>query len=128
MDQAESSYAYNPEANRIFPSKEYLKRFSDPTGDPMRVHIKFLEAWHNFYQKHGGELGGSANLLEFGGGPTLHSLITASKHVRNITFSDYAESNRNEITLWKDKADERKYGGQGGKPVVDRSAIVEPLE
>lgn len=99
------TYPYNSEANAVFPSKEYLKRFVDPTEDPMNVHVKFLEAWHFFYQKYIGDLRKTANLLEFGGGPTLHSLITASKHVENISFADFAEPNRNEIILWRDKTD-----------------------
>lgn len=94
---------YNSSANASFPSKEYLKRFSDPTTDPMEVHIKFLKAWHDFYKKYSDNMAKPVHLLEFGGGPTIHSLITASKHVETITFADYAESNRNEIVMWKDK-------------------------
>ena len=93
-------FPYNSEANAVFPSKEYLKRFEEPTADPMKIHIKFLAAWHNFYKKYTCETGKAAHLLEYGGGPTLHSLITASKYVETITFADYAESNRNEINMW----------------------------
>ena len=73
------------------------------TDDPMKVHSKFLEHWHGFYSTHKDEFNPSkATLLELGGGPTIHSLISACQHVSKITFSDYADTNRREIQLWKD--------------------------
>lgn len=104
MNSSESECHYNSEANAVFPSKEYLKRFVDPTADPMKVHSKFLEAWHTFYDRYSNGSNGSRALLEFGGGPTIHSLISAAQHVETITFADYAESNRDEIIMWKDGA------------------------
>ncbi len=100
---------YSDAANIVFPSKEYLKRFTDPTADPMKIHIKFLNAWHEFYQEHRSEFSDSSSLLEFGGGPTLYSLISASKYVNSITFADYAESNRNEIIDWKNNSSGSKF-------------------
>ena len=102
----ENGETYDSDANSLFPSKEYLKRFTDPTGDPMKVHSQFLKAWHDFYHKYINGSTASRSLLEFGGGPTLHSLITACSHVDSITFADYAESNRNEIIFWKEKKNE----------------------
>lgn len=97
---------YDPEHCKSYKSKEYLERYVDPTKDPMNTHVKFLEAWHYFYKKYiAGDLRKTANLLEFGGGPTLYSLITASQHVENISFAEYAEPNRNEIIWWMDKRD-----------------------
>ena len=96
---------YNPDANLFFPAKAYLNRFKHPENDPMKVHAKFLNAWHLFYQKYGCTctFNSSKCLLEFGGGPTIYSLISASKYIGSITFADYAETNRAEITLWRDK-------------------------
>ena len=69
----------------------------------MKVHSKFLEHWHSFYSSHAHEFDASSStLLELGGGPTVHSLISACQHVSNITFSDYAETNRREIRMWKE--------------------------
>lgn len=102
MDASEGECHYNSEANAVFPSKEYLKRFVDPTADPMKVHSQFLEAWHKFYSVYANGSSCSRALLEFGGGPTVHSLISASEHVETITFADYAESNRKEVTTWKE--------------------------
>lgn len=94
---------YNPDCNKEFISREYLKRYTDPTNDPMQVHSKFLEQWHSFYSANGHEFdASSASLLELGGGPTIHSLISACQHVSKITFSDYAETNRREIRMWKE--------------------------
>ena len=71
--------------------------------DPMKVHSKFLKHWHSFYSAYGDEFDpSSATLLELGGGPTIHSLISACQHISKITFSDYADTNRREIQLWKD--------------------------
>lgn len=104
---------YEADANAQFPSKEYLKRFIDPVSDPMKVHVKFLQAYHDFYDKYcngaGAGESGTKTLLEFGGGPTLHSVISATRHVGTITFADYAESNRSEITTWRDKAEGGRY-------------------
>ena len=110
MDQPPSDgFQYNAEANAEFHSKEYLKRFMDPKADPMKVHVKFLGAYHNFYDKHVNGKKPLKCLLEFGGGPALHSLISASRYVENISFADYAESNRNEIIMWKDEASGGEY-------------------
>ena len=71
--------------------------------DPMKVHSKYLKHWHSFYNTYGDEFDpSSATLLELGGGPTIHSLISACQHVSKITFSDYADTNRREIQLWND--------------------------
>ena len=42
-------------------------------------------------------------MLEFGGGPTIYPLISAAPFVSEIIFSDYAEANRKEVTMWKNK-------------------------
>ena len=99
---------YDVEANVHFDSKEYLKRFVDPLADPMRVHVKFLSAWHQFYDKYAAGGDSKKRLLEFGGGPTLYSLISASRYIESVTFAEYAESNRNEIAMWRE-------GAPGGK-------------
>ena len=100
---------YEADENIQFNSKEYLKRFIDPVTDPMKVHVKFLQSYHDFYDKYCNGETGARTLLEFGGGPTLHSVISATRHVRSITFADYAESNRAEIIAWRDKAEGGKW-------------------
>ena len=39
-------------------------------------------------------------MLDFGGGPTLYSLIAAAPKMREIHFSDYSEPNREEVLRW----------------------------
>lgn len=39
-------------------------------------------------------------LLEFGGGPTIYQLISASAKVDNIIFSEYSYKNRKEVKKW----------------------------
>jgi len=40
--------------------------------------------------------------LEFGGGPIIRSLISAAPYVSESVFSDYIESARKQLVMWKD--------------------------
>ena len=102
------SSRYDPEANKLFPSKGYLERFHDPKIDTTQSFKQYLAAFHSFYEKRISNTTGSKSLLEFAGGPTVYSLISAAKYVDSITFADYAATNRDEIQLWKDGKDGRK--------------------
>ena len=117
-------FGYNSESNALFPAKEYLKRFGEPTADPMKIHVKFLAAWHNFYKKYTCETGKAVHLLEYGGGPALYSLITASKYVETITFADYAESNRNEINMWRKESRECELHLLLHSPPIEYKIVV----
>ena len=98
----ESYSKYNSELNAKFPSKAYLLgRYIDPKTDPKRVQTRFLEKFHSFYDKYVSENGDSMTLLEFGGGPSIYSLISAAKHVESITFAEFAPTNRQEIEQWR---------------------------
>ena len=103
------SSKYSPEVNAIFPAKAYLQRFIDPKTDLTGTQPSILKKHHSFYENHIACNGKrSMSLLEVGGGPCIYSLITAAKYVDSITFSDYAETNRKEINLWKEERPERK--------------------
>ena len=102
----DDSRKYDPEANKVFPAKAYLERYRDLKNS----RTQFLKGFHTFYEKYIRGTAGSKSLLEFGGGPTLHTLISAAKYVDSITFAEYADTNRYEVELWKDKKDGRKYG------------------
>ena len=99
---------YNAEAIKVFPAKGYLERFGDPKNDPTKSMSNLLKAWHSFYENHVSGMRDSISLLEFGGGPTIYSLISAAKYVESITFAEYAETNRDEVVLWKDEKSGRK--------------------
>lgn len=63
-----------------------------PKKSPTKSQAKFLEGFHSMYDKYVCGNGVSMTLLEFGGSPAVFSLISASKRVDSITFSEYAES------------------------------------
>ena len=100
---------YSHEFYAAFPAKAYLERFKDPKTDPTKTQMHFLKGFHSFYEEYISSRGDSLSLLEFGGGPTLFTLISAAKHVESITYAEYAETNRNEIQMWKDEKKERKF-------------------
>lgn len=96
------SLPYDKDANFNFDSKAYLQRFADPQ-EALGNQVQFLECWHLFYEEHGKDLDPSkAHLLEFGGGPTIWSLISATPNFCDITFADFAQSNRAEVEMWRD--------------------------
>lgn len=95
---------YSVDNNSSFPAEDYLQRYNDPLSDPQGVHEEFLKAYHRFYQQCPPEItSSSAVLLEFGGGPTVHSLISAAPHIKEVVFSEFAEKNRVEVLKWKNK-------------------------
>ncbi len=104
MESSGVSDEYNPKTNAVFPAKAYLERYIDPRTDVAQCQTHYLKGFHSFYENHVN--GGS--MLEFGGGPTLLTLISAAKHVESITFAEYAETNRNEVIRWKNKENGRK--------------------
>ena len=93
---------YNTTIYSNFPARTYLKRYGNPRTDPGIAQWFFLNEFHSFYEKYA-RRDDSMSLLEIGGGPSLHSLISAAKHVGSITFAEYAETNRKEILHWRDR-------------------------
>ena len=85
---------------RAFDGKAYLRtRF---TGQPSVIRANDLRFLHGFYSKyHHTWDAKTARMLEYGGGPAIYALISASPHVKDITFTDIAESNLKEVELWK---------------------------
>ena len=83
-----------------YSAKSYLReRFKAP--DAYRTEWP-LQCFHEFYSKYHGEWDTtSARPLEFGGGPTIYGLISASGYVSEIVFSDYVEENRKAVEEWK---------------------------
>ena len=94
-----------------FPTKGFLMtRFKSPHADTVSTkHMGFLKNLHDFYElivKGDKPLW----LLEFGGGPSLYTLISAAKHVDKIVFAEYAESNRREVEMWVEGKTGSKFG------------------
>ena len=88
-----------------FDPKSYLSTYYPPfKGNPKQDgDFEFYrEQLHKFYKKFNSKWNNqTAILLEFAGGPSILSLISASPYVGQITFSAYLESERKEIELWK---------------------------
>ena len=76
---------------------------------PSVKRTEVLGILHGFYSKyHHTWDAKTAGMLEYGGGPTIYGLISASPHVKDITFTDIAESNLKEVELWKNNDKEGK--------------------
>ncbi|XP_007259099.2 nicotinamide N-methyltransferase [Astyanax mexicanus] len=83
-----------------FDSRAYINIFfSSPEGhsDEKSLLVFVLDALSRTFS--GGKYSGQ-KLVEVGSGPTIHSIISASEHFQEITLSDYAERNLEEIQKW----------------------------
>lgn len=82
--------------HRFFDPQVYFNLYlRDPKQDQYFL-AKLAEFWG---QKQTYPL---ANLLNYGGGFNIATLITASKHVQNIVFAEYLPSNREAVVRWID--------------------------
>ena len=92
---------------KFFDARSYVRsRFTAKDGvvSDEEYQTFNLCCYHEFYRKYGSDLDvESARVLEFGGGPCIFPLISAASHVKEIVFSEYLESCREEVKLWKDK-------------------------
>ena len=61
-------------------------------------------------------------MLEFGGGPCIHTLISASPFVRKIVFAEFTEANRKEVEAWQ----KRESSSHNWSPIVNY--VVQKLE
>ena len=114
-----------------FDARSYLTdRFASP--NEFRSEL-YLRGFHGFYQQYHIEWDTKkARVLEFSGGPCIHSLISAAPYVSDILFTDYAEDNLREIKLWRDDDSSSFNWSQFFEFVVKDlegcSAIDAPLE
>lgn len=61
-----------------------------------------LPCYHRFFEQFHKEWDiSTARLLDLGGGPCIHCHISAAPYVSEIHHSDYVESCRDEVLLWK---------------------------
>lgn len=81
----------------------YLRRFFDPYDKERGAHPFYLKTHHSFYQNFSKSWNAdTAKFLEYGGGPTVYSLISAAPFFSEITFSDYQQSNLDAVVAWRD--------------------------
>ena len=78
------------------------RRFTDPTDKERGAQPFYLKSIHDFYQNFGRFLNrDTARLLEYGGGPVIYPLISASPFFNEITFCDYQRSSLDAVIAWK---------------------------
>lgn len=58
-----------------------------------------LDQFHNFYSRANFELQ-SLDVLDFGVGPTLHSIISVAPFAKNIVLAEYNAENREVCQKW----------------------------
>lgn len=82
-----------------FEARAYIDFFySSPNGHPNESDLSFsLDSLSNTFSS--GKYNGQ-RLIDIGTGPSIHSLISASQHFKDIVVSDYTDSNRQEIKKW----------------------------
>ena len=85
-----------------FDARAYLQtRYFGPANEFRKLF--YLRNFHEFYQRFHSEWNPEkARLLEYGGGPCIHTLISAAPYVSEIVFSDYAEDSLKEVRKWRD--------------------------
>lgn len=86
-DQIEIDYnkkSFNP---RVY-LNEYYTSLS-------KENKELLRWFNNFYKNYE-----CKKILEVGGGPTIYQLISASKHVKSIIFTDCLVANLREVNKW----------------------------
>lgn len=81
--------------NEHFNPRNYLNHYYSKVDSENDELLKFfIESYQN--------VNPNSLLLEFGGGPTIYSLITASAKVKEIHFSERLKYNLEEVKLWKE--------------------------
>ncbi len=77
----------------VFNPRAYLKEYYADVGAENLALLKFLVQTFS-------DVRGDSAVLDFGGGPTIYSMICASTQVKEIHFCDYLESNLEEVRQW----------------------------
>jgi hypothetical protein len=80
-----------------FKPEEYLKGYySDMTSENYALLNFFTEAIQEIPE----EFLSRANLLDFGCGPTIYSIVSVAHSVKDIHLCDYSDANLNEVRKW----------------------------
>jgi hypothetical protein len=84
----ETSHDYS-----VFNPKTYLEEYYSTVPPENVAHLRFMvKAFASVLP--------SSLTLDFGGGPTLYTLLVAAGKVHNIHYSDYLQANRDEMQKW----------------------------
>jgi NNMT/PNMT/TEMT family len=82
------------ETYQAFDPRRYLQEYYSSIS---RENYELLNFFANAYKT----ISPNSIMLELSGGPSIYSLISASKYVKEIHFSDYLESNRQAVQEWQ---------------------------
>lgn len=77
----------------IFDSQAYLQEYYADIGAENLAILHFLVRTMS-------QVSPQSLLLDFGGGPTIYSLIASANHVREIHFCDYLDTNLEQVKQW----------------------------
>lgn len=77
----------------VFSPRAYLREYYADIGAENLALLRFLV-------RSLGDISPESMLLDFGGGPTIYSMIAACARAREIHFCDFLESNLDEVQLW----------------------------
>lgn len=83
------SLRFGEDYHNKFDPKAYLNYYSG-TGDQAEYSEFSLRCFHEFWSKMAKR---NARVLDFGGGPAIHDLISATAYVEEIIFAEYSEEN-----------------------------------
>jgi len=77
----------------VFDAREYLKEYFSAPGDEDRFTLKFwVQQIRNLPQ--------GVRVLEYGGGPTLYSVLALARKASSVHFSDYVPASLVEVRRW----------------------------
>ena len=92
------------EYQELFDPKVYLRKSFTPLPNgeisDEEYQAWYLSMFHEFFSQFRSEFTNEARMLEFAGGPSVFSLISAATCVKEIVFSEFVDANREELKLW----------------------------
>lgn len=83
---------------KCFNPKDFLNMYCREPEDDFHWNSFILSNFHKFWSGFGSN---NLTMLEFGGGPSIYTLISACPFVREIVFAELTEANRKEVEEWQ---------------------------
>ncbi|MBI1277186.1 MAG: hypothetical protein GC179_03565 [Anaerolineaceae bacterium] len=77
----------------VFNARDYLHEYYADIGSENLAILHFMVRALS-------EVSPDSVLLDFGGGPTVYSLIASANHAREIHFCDYLDTNLEQVRMW----------------------------
>ena len=106
------SFRFGEDYHNRFDPKAYLNYYNEVEKNEFS-----LRCLHEFWSKMARR---NARVLDFGGGPVIHDLISAAPSAEEIIFAEYSEENRKEVATWREKSPDAHDWSPYFKFVVQR--------